>query len=423
MLRLNIPLSINPGTRLSISSRRVLWLVASWLVVILASFIAANLWFTRNTLSGYAPEETLAVIHLSPSRQTWMNLINNFPNIPLISSRSITVRDLSALPIKELAVFILPNNESALAIRISDKEMPTNLLKSLGIIAQKTNKNQWVLSSNLMPLNTKKQTQVFFDSIWPKTVGHLVINGFSGKIKEKNSGYEIEIPKIKERGINLPPLPNNSIAALAIQSGQNWDLTRFFGQINIFLEPWKTFGGVEIENWLKKEGGIIIIGKNTENKEKNNFLIEINSKQQVLAQVLQIAAAFQSPILETVILPDGAIIQEILVNPSLAQINPIWINGQEIMSATGLAGELYAFDGEKTDVLANNSQFLTEYLTKKQEKKMSTCGNNNLVFLKPKKIYESFNDDAVFISRSTLLEFTLKFATISLNKDKIYLCY
>ncbi|MFH1089508.1 MAG: hypothetical protein V1716_03730 [Candidatus Uhrbacteria bacterium] len=421
MSRLNIPLSTSSGTR---RHRRVLWIVLAWLAFVLISVVLANVWFNRDTLSGYAPDNSTTTVHLYLSKQTWTKLLTDFGNLPLITDRPLTIRDLASYKPSEISIFILENNTSAVAIRTSEDNLPKEILTSYGINLQKLGRNRWLLSSQPLPFSIKGQTSWSLGSIWPGTLGKIQLSDFSGFIRGGKTGYSVEIPKTKITGSKLPSLPDNTVMAAVIQSNTNLTVSPLTHQIDQLLEP---LGSVQSEDLVKKlqeNGGLVLLSEKADGVEGSDFLIETKLDSTVLSQILQISAAFKNTTTEKMEMPDGSTAEEMIVNPSLVEFVSVWIGGEEAKSVQTAAGQILTLDREAADIITSNSQLLEAYLLKKTEKNQPSCGSkNNLIYLKPKLINQSFFGDHNFVPSPTLLEIALRFEKITLDDHKINLCY
>ena len=411
MSRLNIPLSTNQSTRPGLIKGRVLWIFGFWGMVILISWILANLWFTRDTLSSYAPDGTIVVVHLTPSRLVWTKLITDFDDLPLISERSLTISDLADLKPKEISIFSF-EGASAIAIRTSEKNLKREILNSYGINIQKLGRNRWLLSNKPLPYATQGDTKWSFGSIWPGTVGSLRLEGFFGHITANKNGYSIDIPKTKKTGDYLPALPETTVSAISLQSSAELGLSDLFLRFNTLLAPLEVVDGEQISQKIKENGGIIIL-------TKDGFLLESTLDSTILSQTLKTAAFFKNPEIKPMIMPDGSTVQEIFINQDNFEPALVWINGQEVMSVKTNNGQFLALDGAEADIITSNQSLLEEYLNKKSEKTKKQCGSKNiLVFFKPKELNIGFQ-----IKNPTLIETALVFNTISLSTNKMYLCY
>jgi len=417
MLRLNIPISNNQSTRPKLTKGRVLWILISLVSLFLVPFILAKLWFTRDTLSSYAPEGTVAVIHLTPSRQAWTKIINDFNNLPIISERSLTIKDLATLKTNEISIFLLEDNKSAVAIKTQEKNLQREMLSSYGISIQKIGSNRWLLSNGLLPYSTESKTSWSFKSIWPKTIGTVYLDNFLGQIKINKNGYSVSTPNIKKITNLLPNLPESVTAAVSFQPELNIDLSSAFERFDTLLGPLQTIKSGEIAQRIKENGGSIIL-------TNNGFLIETVFESSFLSQIIQIASAFQNPITKDMPMPDGSVVKEMFIDKTGANFESVWINGSEAKSVTTENGYFLAFDGEKTDILTSDKTLLEEYLNKKSEKISPVCDQKKiLAYLKPNDFENGVIGRSEYTTTPNLFKFSEKFEEIVLTGNKMYFCY
>lgn len=392
-------------------------MLSGWLAVIIVAFVLAGLWFTRDTLSAYAPEDTVAIVHLTPSRQAWTKLILDFGDLPLISARSLTIDDLSTFKPKEISIFILQNNESAVAIRTNEDNLPKETLNSYGINLQKIGRNRWLLSNKPLPITTKGKTRWSLGSIWPGTIGTVRLGDFLGHISLKSNGYVVDIPKISKTGEYLPALPEKTMAAISLQPNTELDLSALFSRFQPLLEALDSVNIEQIVQTIKEKGGTILLSQ-------DGFLLETTLDSSVLSKIAQTSAALQSPTTKPMAMPDGSLVQELLIEPLEIKFESLWINGQEVKSVKTENGQILILDGEKTDIIASNQELFEGFLNKQTEKPNFTCGSkNSFIYLKPNEISTTFSDAKNYLLQPSLVEFALKFAEISLDKNKMYFCF
>ncbi|MFA6132138.1 MAG: hypothetical protein WC702_03725 [Patescibacteria group bacterium] len=417
MLRLNIPLSTNQSTRPNLKKGRVLWILFGFFILVLVPFTLANLWVSRDTVSSFAPEGTLAIIHLTPSRQAWTKLINDFGGLTLISDRSITIRDLAGLKTKEISIFYLQNNASAVAIRTRERNLQREILNSYGISVQKLGRNRWLLSNRPLPYSVDSKTTWSLSSIWPRTLGTVRLDGFLGQITANKRGYSLDTPKIKKVTSLLPNLPEAVTAAVSFQPNSKTDLSAIFLRFDTLLDPLGTIKSEEIAQKMEENGGMVLL-------TNSDFLIETTLESSFLSQILQTAAVFRSPIVKTMPMPDGSFVQEMFIDQTGAEFSSIWINGSEVKSTKTENGSFFALDGEKTDIISSDQALLEDYLNKKQEKTNAVCGQKKLfAYLKPNELEKGVFGNTQYVVLPNLLNFGAKFEEIVLTSRKVFLCY
>lgn len=423
MSRLNIPFSTNQKTRPVKFSGRVLWLF-SWLFLIFFSVILANLWFNRDSLSSFAPKDTEFIVHLNPTKKIWVNLLNNFGTIPLISGNSLTFNDLLTINPKEITIFYLNNNETALAIRAQEQNIPKELLNSLEINVQKIGTNRWFLSRSFVPISTKSGLNYSFSFLWPTNLGVVYLDNFKGKITGKQNSYSLKIPQIKTQKEFLSNLPDTTIAALVIKNLADLNLSSLSSQLDLILKPLETITTGQIIEKIKETGATVILAGSENQPEKTSFIIEANFDQIFLLQILKTAASLQNPILEPLTMPDNSVVQEILIKPEQSEINTFWINGLEVKGAEIKNGQILALYRETgTDIIASDQQILEKYLNNKEEEQASECKSTEIIgFLKPNTFNKTLVGSSGSLNKPNLFEIINLFKEVSLESNKINFC-
>lgn len=419
---LSIPLHTNAKTRLSNNSRRVLWLVASWLGLILISWFLANLWFGRDSLSAFAPKETVSVIHLTPSTNQWQRLIEDFGTLSLVFGRPITLKEIMSYKPNELAIFILSDNQMAVAIKTSEKNLPKETLASYNVNIQKLTKNRWLLSAAPLLFSSKKQTDFHLSSVWPNNLGVFSIQETKGTIFTKKSGYSFKLSS-GSGDFHLPNLPTETLAATVVRGGLDFNLLSFFNNLSANLDPLNIISGQEIWQELKSADSIFLLSKSQENSEKIDFLIKTSINAEKVARILQAASVLQNPITKPMEMPDGSLAREILASSPETPNKTIIINGQEIQKINTQIGIILALNSENNTIITSNQTLLENFLVISQEKTTPICDSKqNLIFINPSEA-ANFLEDQKNISNSPINQVFSKFNALILNNHEFSVCY
>jgi hypothetical protein len=384
---------------------RVIWLSTGWFLTILSLFIISNLWFTRDTLSSYAPKETIVTIHLSLSTKEWTKLINDFGNLPLISGRPITMTDLAALKAKEIAIFVLSDNNSAIALRTKEGNINKEFLNSLGITLQKLNKNHWLLSNQPLPYSTEQKNSYSLGMVWPTALGTVKIGGFSGFLATTKNGYTLEIPKIKKTSAFLPNLPENTLAAVSIQPKSEIDFSAVFSQLNNFIGQFNRSSKL-LDKKIRANGGIFLL-------TKEDFLLEANLDESIVSQILETSAFFHNLTEKPLSMPDNSEVKELIIDESLVDFASFWINNLEIKSAGGLL----TTENEKNKIISSNQTLLEDYLQNKNKE------TKQLAYFEPKNIRNELLKIKKSVEKPKLLNFIFVFSQIYIEQEKMFFLY
>lgn len=419
-MRLNIPLS-SSRTRLSTRSRRVLWIFIFFVIYLTTAVVLANLWVNRDSLSNFTPDGNVATIHLTPNQKQWARLITDLDNLPLISNRPLTIKNLADLKIKELSIFVLTDGQTAVAIR-SSEELPMDLLSSLKINYKNLGKNRWLLSSEVLSSLKSGRTKLNFSSIWPKNIGTITINNETRPIYLNKSGYFFAESWIKkDRSQYLPALPENTVAAAIILKDQDTDLSGFFTQIGLLSDPLNILNALEFWREIKKDDFIILLAKNEENPKKIDFLIQTSINQQTVSKALMIAAAFKNPLIQTTSLPDGSFVKEIVADPNNIVANTVFINGKNTQKFTTADGEILALNQENNSIISSNQNLLEKFVSS-EKAKQKTCGlKNNLIFINTNELKNVLLKED-FLKNPLFLQFIIEFKNFALNNGGFTVC-
>ena len=425
MFKLNIPLSsTSSGTRQSTRSRRVLRLGLFWLVVVIFSIILAEVWFSRDTLSSYAPEGTKTIIHLTPSRLAWTKIASDFKDAPLISGRPLSFNDVFLFEPAELAIFISEANESSIAVRANDKNLPFNLLNSYNITAQKLGRNKWLFSSKPLPFATKGTTSWHLSSATPGNIGFFSSNGFVGQIKQTSRGYQISVPKTGFKNKYLPNLPETTMVAISIQDDQPLSLESVSDQFGLLINPLEVFKTTEFLRKVTEDDAVVVFTKPEESSETVDFLIKTGITGTDLSQATQLIAAFQNPELNYLSLPDGSKTQEIVVSPQNVEFQTLWINGLESKAVNTPTGQILALETQNNGFISSSNQLLQEFIQNQDKKTRSSCGSDKkLGYLTPKMIGNTMQDKESSVPKPNLIKYLAIFEEMTLADGKIDFCY
>jgi len=422
MSRLNIPFSSNSGTRHSTRSWRVLWLLITILAVFAATTFLANLWFNRDSLSGFAPKGTVATIHLTPNQKQWERLLQDFSNVPIISNRSLTIKDLVNYKPSELSILVLPNNQTAVAIRTLEKNLPLDVLSSLDVTKQKLGSSRWLLSSEVIDFSQNHSTKLNFGSIWPNNLGTITLSGVSGAISVQKTGYSFANQTKTNPSLWLPPLPTETIAAAVMPKNQNTDFSNLFQRFGLLLNPLEIIQSQDLQQALKNADSLILLAKFEETPEQTDFLIKTTLDFSTVAKLIQTSAALQNPVEQPLLLPDGSTSQEIVINKNPAETETVTINGKNVNKISTKNGEIFYLTEENNSIIASNQKLLEDFLLSSDQKKQTFCGSNqNLVFLNPDKL-GSFMSQKDFSSNPAFYQTLLGFKNFVLNKNGFSVC-
>lgn len=423
MAHLNIPLSRAVST--TRHSWRVVWLLVPLFVVIGIIIVwLSTLWFTRDSIYRAAPTGTQMTARFFLKNSTSESISYLFNNIPLISSRALTLNDLKPYIHGEFAVFINENGSYSLAIRTNKKHLPISLLNSQHI-TQKPISNSIVLLSNKIEsvngLHLKKSLFPPFYNPTKKWIGELV----TSTTKKRNflfstkSQFEIHLPKIKQSQVYFSNVPNNLIAYLSLpvltDTQPNNAITVFLPMIyTVFNEGFLDM----LKNIIQKNSLIIL--SSDENGIGYFIKTELtNNKHSIdLTAILQSLVALKSTKIKQSPLEDGSMIQEIALDPDSIDVQQITIQGIQVKKVnnnnetimTGLANNMF--------FITNREELLKNSLLNEKKINNVTCGGN-LGLFSIKKLKEISNTHQNYLNANILDLFSDKFSYIGLKNNRI----
>ena len=144
MSHLRIPLSRNPET--TRRRKRVVWLIYAHAGLFILLLGALSYTYNRDTLYRATPESTNITMHFTPNQTTWPLLLQEFSDIPLVSNRALTLRDVSPYIEGEFTWFFLSNGERAFAMKCDDKHLPTSLFEQQSLVVQNPTSSIYLVS-------------------------------------------------------------------------------------------------------------------------------------------------------------------------------------------------------------------------------------------------------------------------------------
>lgn len=204
-------------------------------------------WFTRDTLAAYAPENTIITVRITPTKQTWPILLNNFSNLALIKNQGLTLKTIAPYVKGELSIFVNRDFSRVLAFHGQIPEEIESLLISSGYYVQ-TESSTVVISENEYQITDRPTKIPFISRMYPNTFGQIISEGQEiFKLKLSESELKIDIGDIPETA--SLELSDKLILALSIPKG-NWAslfqdhvsqqlvnyLSEYGGQVNIWQD-------------------------------------------------------------------------------------------------------------------------------------------------------------------------------------------
>jgi len=409
-LYLNIPLLRNTKTTRR-HSRRVVWFFV--LCVVLGSVLfwrLTDLFLTQNSVFDAAPEHAIAMVRFHSSQKTRGELLSLLDQTPLISNRPLTISDIQPFIKGEFAIFIDDQGGKSLAIKASEKDLPKDLLDTLGITIQKIHKNLFLLSETLMPIgNEKKNVQnknAFFSF---HLIGSFALkteenNWIHGPVSLKNNEVNVSLPNRGEIINSEIIVPQNTIASLSIQGWTFSDYETISSSVNKLT-------GFE-ENFLafinnEEQVNIILVKNSEENGISYLFSAVPTKTKEEMIRFLKQAVALYEPNVDRWTLKDGSIASELKADPSNISYEEVNILGSSLVHfSTQNNGDLYFYQG-KDDFFISDSESLASAFLNEETNKMNGICFVNLELAR------------VFLQNQTF--FSVEYIPMSLlNKNRVF---
>ncbi|HAU65759.1 MAG: hypothetical protein UT30_C0009G0012 [Candidatus Uhrbacteria bacterium GW2011_GWF2_39_13] len=416
MERLHIPFSRH--TQTTRRQRWVVWVLGAILLICLFLLSRVGVvWFSRNTIFSLAPEETVLAVQVQLTKKTqpiWQEFLHS---VPLISKRSLDIKDLIPFTHGELAVFITQQGDRAVAIRTTKNELPQTLLEKYHISVQE--KGDFILlSEKLLPITgvlTSSRRSFFplLQNLWlgkvmipqEKQEGMIYYNASSTVIQFKTKKQiSTEQKSVKNADLYLNQLFLNENDVSSVKS-----MHRLF---TFFLKE-----GDETKPLLLNDQEISVLFRQTQTSTDTLLIFKNHSfTTQDVTRNLQIIGALAKPSFAKVPLPDGTSYDKIIVSPDLIPVEQISLNEENLYRVAGGTHEFILALFKNNELLLSNSQtFIEDYLAQSSDEKKNLCETHD--YLNPEVLLsqiqlESFNSlvsvyEKIF-SKFSLISFETK---------------
>ena len=398
MSGLHIPLGTSNPTRRH--KRRVVWLLLGMMIIIWLLWTTAVMWFTRPTSLSAATEDTTMAFHFQPSRKTWPIFLELLENIPLISKRGLTIKDIQPFTKGEFAIFIEKDGDYALAVRSKTSLLPQDMLDVNNIVVKEVSSNIFLLSNKIMPLKEIHIEKPWFNYLPLSLFGQKILGNiyFSEKFPTGTIVYGKKKLTILFKKENLSKLawtslPEDTMTAFPISTNESDNTknltTPFIKEVFKSSEPFLSS--------LKQKGGFFILNKD------GGYLVSTRSpfaNYEEKTKFLKILGALQSPKTDLLDIAAGSNIKEITIDPGLVTIEETAVSGISVMHTKTDLGSLFIVDKNEQTALSNNENMIKFWLNpEKNTQQYSHCPGNVAIFdistinnLSKKNIYKRGSD-------------------------------
>jgi hypothetical protein len=339
---------------------------------------AANGWFGRGSILALAPTDTVLAIELRLNHKTAPFLFDWLSGVPLISDRSLELRDLAPFTHGELAIFVTKEGNRSVAIRANLTDLPTDLLNHFAIPAQEQG-SFILLSSSLQPMmGTQTNTPgSIFPSLEKTWLGRMTlpVDHLSGNLFLLNSELLLELMTPKTYAHQTPHISGAAISMKNLEWGS--------GGIPLNGLEHVLAGMPEPSLIMESSERLGVIVRPTEDNIEVLLAIENpEASNGMLVAELERIGSLARPTLITQILPDGSIFEEILVQPELVSVEETSTNVGTSYRVPTRGGSSIVASRYGEEILFSNSQTLFEDYVGNQAEPSIACEGTGL-FINP----------------------------------------
>ncbi len=431
MEKLNIPLSRhNKTTR---RSRRVVWTeIILILIGIFVFFCLTQIFFLKPKLQNLVPDGTQMIITINPNPSNIEIIEKLFGNMPLISDRSLTLKDLSPHIHGEMAVYIDAEGNRSIAIKTKPEYARFDLFKSLKIQTKQLNSNTILLSSSLLSVSEIKSDWSLFyllPSLSGKYIGslYLVDQDVPGKIFTKDSQISIKMKKGVSKKPVVKNLPKNTIAYLEFPLAAEANPYDLFASKTGLISELASQNFSELFKEIVESPGMLLLSEKGDSLGFTFFSHKTDEKEAFIAMLKAIASVHQ-PKQEAFKLNDGTFVTELSADPDLISIEEISFSGTKTQRVSlGSGNQLMLSEANNGFYLSNDESVLRFLIGKKDSNdQLLTVCDKNTFWLSPKKLSD-FNSVFSFFSNNLFSGFLANFNEVGVvtkkYSTKINLCF
>lgn len=412
--RLNIPLHrYQHTTRLS---RRVVSVsVISSIIGLFLALLLGIWWFQRDTTSKTAPVGTTTAVHFAINRANQDDIERLLSSFPLVSNRSITLRDIKPYLYGEFSLFLTSEGIHSVTIRSKKSSIPFDILDSLGILVEEVGKNLFLLSdrpvarSNWNPPHNLLRSFHFPFKTRIADLYELESNRYSA-VYSSNKQVTIRADKLPFSELPLKYIPKSTIAAIA---------TPIFSINMNELLP-NTFDLSQLKEILNTQGYLIL----AQDEKNTRFLFSgetINFDKDQQHKLIKASASFKQPLQQNFDLPDMTTATEIIVDTSLSTIEETTISGSLVSRIATSAGEyIYAVEKDKNFAVTNSEELLNFWLKEPILDDSTLKLSGNIAFLNTDLFINDQSSEQKTSSNELLLLLSDRFETISINNGLLF---
>lgn len=394
MERLSIPLGYTSTTR---PSRRVVWLLVA-LCGLLMVLGLANLWFGRLDIASTAPEGTQIVFRLQPGRKNWDAVLKTIGDIPVVSSRGLTLRDVAAYSSGDIALFVDEEGNISTAVRADPSRLPHSLFDAYGVSIQSMGRDLSLLADREQPLTHLSLSRPWTMAPWSlfsQTVGsaHLFTNNHwvNGSLVIGPNGWEWLLPRLPLTRLPWKELPSETIFAFATPAmGDHLDLSGVTTRMDALLAPFNVPSLGKLASDLLSGGGLIVL---TERENGWGYLLsgpDTHLDADARYRLLTTSIALKNPQTRVWTLADGTTTQELRADPSAVTLEDRVVFGSHVLTGHPSPTEsLFLADQHGQYAIGNDLEIISAWLSRTfvTTKKTDRCHDGSYGYIHLRSLF------------------------------------
>lgn len=374
MPRLNIPLNTSKTAR---HNRRAVWNLVAGMLILLISCSLVHLWFTRNTLAAYAPEETTLAITVFPTKNSWPVLLDQFSYAPL--EQGLTLKQLAPFITKSVAVFIDTDGERTVVFHGQIPEDLKQALQSSGMIVSNPKTKITVISKNEQNRNKISLSNSFWSRMNPSYLGLVALPEYNLTSPISLTSTSLSVNLGKNDNLSTLPLklPKNTIFAFEVPVDEKVHESPYIPE--------------NIKEYLNN-GGRVAFSLNPDN---NSYQLELifysrleTSDLKIIHEQLSIKI---SPILKLKTLPDGTRLNELATSIENLDIQETILGSMTVLKSNNV---ISTTNESQTSVVLF-SDLESDFVNQDQVELKLICLTNPTVLLLTNRIEQLFAEQAI----------------------------
>lgn len=346
MQRLNIPLKT--GTQTTRHRRRVVWPLVGFLIVFIVALALSRIVLGATTLQNIAPEAIFVVDLSGPKALS--QLAELLGNTPVLPGRPLTMESIAPFIRGEAAIVFKADGDRLFVFRGQVDEPIKTRWSSLGIVVLEADGATVIATEPIDISGWSFAPRLHLRAVIPGFAGQWRSEGQSHPVFESGSCLALKTPKNGIFQQKQPQFPGNLIAWVPFSSGTNKPSSILTAYLPLMIAD-------ELNALLKNASGDVGL---TKLDDGLGFRLVLNqaTESQILAEILQKAAAIKSVNTSTVELSDGSFVDELRTDPDRIQVSVAEENGGTVIKASHDGVELTAVTADNQTIITNRTELL-----------------------------------------------------------------